>query len=99
MGAIVAIAVASIGTIVVVVGGALVGVMLYHCTDKHSPQLKKPQSTKPESTKPESSSHQQQQAVPEYEEVKAVPAEYEVPVTIGKKEIEPRENVYEPVQH
>ena len=116
MGAIVAIAVASIGTIVLVVGGALVGVMLYHCIDKHSSQLKKTQSTKPERTKPESSSHQQQQADPEYEEmqespeyeemqaspdyeeVKAVPAEYEVLATIDEEEIEPRENVYEPVQ-
>ena len=86
MGAIVAIAVASIGTIVLVVGGSLVGVMLYHCIDKHSSQLKKtqstkpestkPESTKPESTKPDSSTHQQQQADPEYEEMQESP-EYE----------------------
>ena len=36
----------------------------------------------------------------DYEEVEAVPAEYEVPDTIGEEEIELRENVaYEPVQH
>ena len=72
MGAIiVAITVLSIGTIVLVVGGALVGVLLYRCINKHSSQLKKTQSTKPES-----SSHQQQQADPEYEEMQESP-EYE----------------------
>ena len=109
MGAIVAVAIAVviIGTIVFVVG-VLVGVLLYHCINKQSSQLKKPQSTKPES-----SSHQQQQAgpeyekSPEYEEMQASPEyeemqavqEYEVPVTIGKEKMELRENAYEPVQH
>ena len=101
MGAIVAIAVVTIGTIVLVVG-VLVGVLLYYCINKHSSLLKKPQSTKSES-----SSHQQQQAGPEYEEVQESPGyeevqavqEYEVSATIGGEEIELRENAYEPVQH
>ena len=77
MGAIVAFAVASIGTIVLVVGGSLVGVMLYHCIDKHSSQLKKTQITEPESTKPESSYHQHQQADREYDEEMQKSPEYE----------------------
>ena len=92
MGAIVAIAVVIVGTIVLVVG-VLVGVLLYYCIIKHSSLFKKHQSQ----LKPESSSHQQQQTDPEYEEVQAV-QEYEVPVTTGA-EFELRENGYEPVQH
>ena len=64
------------GTIALVVG-VLAGVLLHHCISKYQTQC----------SKAESSSHQQQQAGPEYEEV---------PVD---KKIELRENVaYGPAQ-
>ena len=84
-GATVGIAVGVTGTIILVVG-ALAGVLLYCCISKHQSQLKAA-----------SPSYQQQQTDPEYEEVQTDPM-YEVPATSGA-EIELRENVaYKPVQ-
>ena len=72
--------------IIILLVGALAGVLLYHCICKHRPQFKPP-----------SSSYQQRQTDPVYEEVQADP-QREIPITSGK-EIELRENVaYEPVQ-
>lgn len=72
-------------TIILLVG-ALVGVLLYHCISKHRSQHE-----------PESASYQQQLTDPQYEGVQANP-ENEVPVTSGEQ-FDLRENVaYDPVQ-
>ena len=84
-GATVGIAVGVTGTIILVVG-ALAGVLLYCCISKHQSQLKSA-----------STSYQQQQTDPEYEEVQTDPM-YKAPAT-SSAEIELRENVaYKPVQ-
>ena len=70
---------AAIG-IAVGVTTTLAGIFLYHCICKHQSQ----------SSKPETSTHQRQQAGPEYEDVSATRAE---------RKIELRENVaYGPAQ-
>ena len=70
----------AVGVTTTLAVGVLAGIFLYHCISKHQPQ----------NFKPEPSTHQQQQAVPEYEDVSATRVE---------RKIELRENVaYEPAQ-
>ena len=94
---------AAVGTAVVTtavvffMAGVLTGVLAYHCISKHQSQ-----ST---GSKPESSSHQQQQAGPQYEEVSTTIAGEKIELRRNMayepvKKIEMRENVaYGPVQH
>ena len=70
----------AIGVTTALAVGVLAGIFLYHCISKHQSK----------SSKPETSTHQQQQAGPEYEDVSATRAE---------RKIELRENVaYRPAQ-
>ena len=70
----------AVGVTTALVVGVLAGIFLYHCICKHQSQ----------SSKPETSTHQQQQAGPEYEDVSATRVE---------RKIELRENVaYGPAQ-
>ena len=70
----------AVGVTTALVAGVLAGIFLHHCISKHQSH----------SSKPETSTHQQQQAGPEYEDVSATRVE---------RKIELRENVaYEPSQ-
>ena len=70
----------AVGVTTALAVGVLAGIFLYHCISKHQSQ----------SSKPETSTHQQQQAGPEYEDVSATRVE---------RKIELRENVaYGPAQ-
>ena len=70
----------AVGVTTALAVGVLAGIFLYHCISKHQSQ----------SSKPETSTHQLQQAGPEYEDVSATRVE---------RKIELRENVaYGPAQ-
>ena len=89
--------IAVVSTAVVIMVGVLTGVLLCYCIRKHRSQSS--------GSKPKSSSHQQQQAVPEYEEVSATSAEEKIEIRRNMayesvQKIEMRENVaYGPVQY